>query len=203
MKKMIVSLLCAFVAAGVFAQVDHPWVLDVSGKITGLSSGSADLVPTPHPATGFTILQASVSGYLIIDPFSYYSYSEDSAGTFVLVNKKNNQAVFEYDIPVLTWNDGQTLLLFVDFSPVHASVLGSIAMNGPTLKSLSATGAGFMDETFTPNWSVVNWPGYCTLSLRLDRAFTTAALAANIPGDEVVWNYLRALRYSITEYRNK
>ena len=207
MKKSIVASLCALVAVGAFAQ-DSEYVLDLSAKITSLKFAAPLERVQPQFSGPASIVQTSVSGYLIVDAFPSGANEVDSYATVVMVDSKNKLAVFEYDIPVWIWNDGQTLLVYVNlpdgygYSLMQVVTFGSIAFAGPVPKTISTTGAATAEVWFDANWNPIDWPAYGTVSLRLDRALTAASLGSGNSGDEVVWAYLHALRYSIEEHHN-
>jgi hypothetical protein len=200
MKRLIVvSTMCACMAAGAFAGNAGSWVLDVSGNVTSLSGVQPTGLPEPAVPPAATIAQTAVKGYLIVDTLS----GIDDTATFVLVNSNNKTAVFEYNIPIMTWNNGKIAMVLAELNPLMMVVTyGSVSINGATLKSLALTGAATSSTWFDANGNSTPWPAYGSVSLRNDSLLSAAALKSGNSGEEVVQAYLGVLKYSMEFHYN-
>lgn len=203
MKRLLVALtMCVIFAAGELVAQGTQYVLDLSGKITSLSGAAAPHIqPQTTTPVHAAVTQISWNGYLIVNASGFAADSlpapsESPAATFVLVDSKDKQVYVKEDVPVEIWSDGKTVMVCIMNPPVTMLVtFGSIAFNGPLLKSLSTTGGATSADWYDPFTCSGGWPAYGSISLRNDRLLTMASLAIG-NGEDAVLAYLHAQGYN-------
>ena len=202
---LIASVMCVVAAAGAFAGPMNvqPWVLDLSARLTTLSEQVEPGVKVEGQKGRYRspITTTSVTGYLCVDDFSSNSFYE-GVSTFVMTSGcgSNKVAFFATDIPTIVWNDGQTVVVFVDYEGVVESVIfGTVCMASPQLRSLSASGNLVTITMIDAYGDNTGAPAGGSVSLRNDRALTTNELAGG-SGPDAVAAYLLAHGYSLYGY---
>ena len=198
---LIASAMCVVATIGASADgVSQQWVLDVSARLTTLSIQINPLnVQGQKGRYRSPITTTSVTGYLCVDDFSSNSFYE-GVSTFVMTSGcgSNKVALFQSDVPTMIWNDGQTVMLAIDYDSVVVSmVFGTVCMASPQLRSLSASGSLITGEMIDAYGDGTGAPAEGSISLRNDRALTTSAVSGGISGPEAVEAYLALHGYSI------